>query len=163
MGSSEAKAEISLLKKTFAAGEVMQVNVLMDNSKCKKAVKSFKIKLRRHIECLYKNGSVIWSQDEEICGHKYAGVAEKAPVEQKTLEFTIPKLEKDFGAAQFHILQPGFDQMTLASSTETPMFRIEYSLQVFVKHDSKLEFGQGNSVNFNFEVRSAPQSLPEQI
>ena len=61
LGSSEAKAEISLLKKTFAVGEVMQVNVLMDNSKCKKAVKSFKIKLRRHIECLYKNGSVIWS------------------------------------------------------------------------------------------------------
>ena len=141
----------------------MTVNVLMDNSKCKKKVKNFKIKLKRHIECLYKNGSIIWSQDEEICGQKYAGVAEKAPAEQKALEFTIPKLERDFGAAQFHILQPGFDQMTLASSTETPMFRIEYSLQVFVKHDSKLEFGQGNFVDFSFEIRSAPQSLPEQI
>ena len=68
LGSSEARAKISLLKKTFAVGEVMTVNVLMDNSKCKKAVKSLKIKLRRNVECLYKNGSLIWSQDEEICG-----------------------------------------------------------------------------------------------
>ena len=53
--------------------------------------------------------------------------------------------------------------MSLASSTETPMFRIDYSVQVFVKHDSKLEFGQGNSVNFNFEIKSEPQVLPDKI
>ena len=53
--------------------------------------------------------------------------------------------------------------MSLASSTETPMFRIDYSVQVFVKHDSKLEFGQGNSVTFNFEIKSEPQGLPDKI
>ena len=34
----------------------------------------------------------------------------------------------------------------LAGSMDTPLFKIEYQLDVFVKHQSKLEFGMGNSV-----------------
>lgn len=64
------------------------------------------------------------------------------------LQFIVPRHEKNFGASEF--LQPGFSQMILANSTENPLCRIEYSLEVYIKHDSKLEFGSGNSVSFNF-------------
>lgn len=51
-GGSESKSVISLAKKTFAPGEKIMVTVDHDNSSCKKAVKSFKIKLMRKINCL---------------------------------------------------------------------------------------------------------------
>ena len=79
LGSSQAKAEIILPKRTYRAGEVMTINIDMDNSKCKKKVKNFKIKMRRKVECLQKGGIVIWKKDEEIGGEKYPGVAAKTP------------------------------------------------------------------------------------
>ena len=42
----------------------------------------------------------------------------------------------------------------LAGSMDTPLFKIEYQLDVFVKHQSKLEFGMGNSVSFKIDVKS---------
>ena len=41
----------------------------------------------------------------------------------------------------------------LAGTTETPLFSIEYQLDVFIKHQSKLEFGMGNSVFFPIDVK----------
>ena len=42
----------------------------------------------------------------------------------------------------------------LAGSMDTPLFKIEYQLDVFVKHQSKLEFGMGNMVSFPITVKS---------
>lgn len=44
LGSSEAKSLISLDKLRFTPGEKIKVHIDMDNSACKKPVKSFKIK-----------------------------------------------------------------------------------------------------------------------
>lgn len=66
LGTSEAKADISLTKIAFKAGEIMVVNVQMNNKKCKKPVKSFKIKMKRKIECLANSSNILWSQVEEI-------------------------------------------------------------------------------------------------
>ena len=62
LGSSEAKADISLDRVSFAAGETINVNALLNNSKCKKAVKNLKVKLMRKIDCL-NSGRVVWSKD----------------------------------------------------------------------------------------------------
>ena len=43
--------------------------------------------------------------------------------------------------------------MMFSESCDNPMFRVEYSLEVFVKHNSKMEFGMGNSVVFPLLVR----------
>ena len=51
MGASEAKAVIKLEKLRFEPGEKIKVLITMDNSSCRKPVKSFKIKLRRRIQC----------------------------------------------------------------------------------------------------------------
>ena len=47
LGSSEAKSVISLEKTRFFPGEKIKVKFDMDNSRCKKPVKSFRIKLSR--------------------------------------------------------------------------------------------------------------------
>ena len=51
LGSSEAKSVISLEKSRFAPGEKIKVLIDMDNSTCKKPVKSYKVKLQRRIVC----------------------------------------------------------------------------------------------------------------
>lgn len=45
-------------------------------------------------------------------------------------------------------------------SAENSLYKIEYALDVFVKHQSKLEFGMGNSVNFPIEIKSESTQLP---
>ena len=40
----------------------MNVNVVLNNSKCKKKVKVIKIKLMRKVDCL-ASGRVLWSKD----------------------------------------------------------------------------------------------------
>ena len=45
MGKTEARATVSLEKTKFAPGEKIRVIIDMDNSDCKKEVKSFKTKL----------------------------------------------------------------------------------------------------------------------
>ena len=45
-------------------------------------------------------------------------------------------------------------------STENSLFKIEYVLDVFVKHQSKLEFGMGNMESFVIDVKSQAQDLP---
>ena len=62
MGSSVFKADINLQKVSYAAGETMEVNINLDNSKCKKAVKVMKVKLMRKVECL-GSGRVVWSRE----------------------------------------------------------------------------------------------------
>ena len=52
LGASQARATISLEKLCFAPGEEIKVKFDMDNSKCKKPIKSFKVKLARKVSCL---------------------------------------------------------------------------------------------------------------
>ena len=41
-----------------------------------------------------------------------------------------------------------------SESVENSIFKVEYTLKVFVKHLSKLEWGQGNEVIFPITIRS---------
>lgn len=41
----------------------------------------------------------------------------------------------------------------LTFSASNSLFKIEYQLEVFVKHASKLEFGVGNFVALDIEIR----------
>lgn len=44
-------------------------------------------------------------------------------------------------------------------SADNSLFKIEYQLDVFVKHLSKLEFGMGNLVSFPIQVKSGESNL----
>ena len=47
-----------------------------------------------------------------------------------------------------------------SDSSDNPLFKIEYELHIFIKHQSKLEFGMGNSVTFPIEVKAEAYNLP---
>ena len=136
LGSSEAKSVISLEKSRFAPGEKIRVHIDMDNSNCKKPVKSYKIKLMRKISCLSgKKGVVkpLLYEEEYLVALKYDGCAEKVK-DQRTIEFQVPITDKKYG--QVENLHPELRHMVkmFSDSTDNSLFKIEYVLDVFVKH-----------------------------
>ena len=162
IGSTEAKSVINLTKEEFAPGEKIQVAIDMDNTKCAKPVKSFKIKLKRVISCLSGKKGVakpLHVEEEYLVALKYDGCQEKIR-ETRTIEFQIPVADKKFGTVDN--LHPELRHMVkmFTDTCENTLFKVDYSLDVFVKHQSKLEFGMGNSVSFPIIVRSEAQNLP---
>lgn len=51
LGAMSVSAHISIEKDVFHPGELIHITVDIDNSKCKKKVKSYKFKLARRYEC----------------------------------------------------------------------------------------------------------------
>ena len=137
----------------------------MDNSQCKKPVKSFKCKFIRRITCIGgKNGgqtpgSVPLLQKEEYLDTKKFEGCDAKVHSQITKEFRIPNMDKDFGSIQqLHPDLRHFVQQ-FTDSADNPFFKVEYQLDVFVKHLSKLEFGMGNMVSFPIEVKNGEANL----
>lgn len=58
-------------------------------------------------------------------------------------------------------LHPELRQLVkmFSSSVDNSLFLIEYVLDIFVKHQSKLEFGMGNSVSFPIQVNQEETNL----
>ena len=72
----------------------------------------------------------------------------------------VPDVEKKYG--NMDMLHPELRHMVkiFTDSADNSLFKIEYSLQVFVKHQSKLEFGMGNFAEFPIKIKWRPQNLP---
>ena len=72
----------------------------------------------------------------------------------------MPLMEKKFGSVEN--LHPELRHMVkmFSDSTDNSLFKIEYALDIFVKHQSKLEFGRGEQASFNIIVKSEEQNLP---
>ena len=56
LGAASVSAHISIAKDTFHPGDLINITVDIDNSKCSKKVKSYKFKLARRYECFNGNG-----------------------------------------------------------------------------------------------------------
>lgn len=128
-----------------------------DNTKCKKPVKSFKIKLQRTITCLGGKkgvGAPLLQDKDYIVSHKHEGNVKELTSELRTIEFQLPVTDKKPGSVDN--LHPDLRHMVkmFTDSTSTTLFKVEYVLDVFVKHQSKLEFGMGNCVSFPINVAS---------
>lgn len=54
--------------------------------------------------------------------------------DHKVIEYELPKLDKDIGSVKS--LHPDLRQLTsmLTVSASNALFRIEYSLEIFIKH-----------------------------
>lgn len=57
LGKSESSSTITMEKDQILPGEYLKVRIDCDNSKCKNAVKGFKIKLLRNVLALGYNGT----------------------------------------------------------------------------------------------------------
>lgn len=134
----------------------------MDNSKCKKPVKSYKLKMKRIVECLSGKkgvGRPLLVDEEYILALKFDGCAENVR-DTRTIEFQVPLTDKNYG--QTNNLHPELRHMVkmFSDSISNTLFKVSYVLDVFVKHQSKLEFGMGNNVSFPINVQSQEQNLP---
>ena len=72
----------------------------------------------------------------------------------------MPSVETKFGVMDQ--LHPELRHMVkiFTDSAENQLFSVQYTLQVFVKHQSKLEFGMGNFAEFPIKIQSKKQNLP---
>jgi hypothetical protein len=68
----------------------------MDNSACKKPVKSFKAKLARKITCTPPGGIPPIEREVYLQEQKFTGCEEKTKT-NRTLDFELLSHEKDFG------------------------------------------------------------------
>ncbi len=83
---------------------------------------------------------------------KHAGCPAKTKMERE-FEVDLPANKcSDFG--------PSIYQGRPGASYSGKLFSIEYSLNVFVKHDSWNEFGEGNCVNLPIKVHQSPNVGP---
>ena len=95
----------------------------------------------------------LFTVEEYLQALKYDGCSEKVR-ETRTIEFMVPNAEKKFG--NMDMLHPELRHMVkiFTDSADNSLFKIDYTLQVFVKHQSKLEFGMGNFAEFPIEIKS---------
>ena len=98
------------------------------------------------------------TDEEWISTQKYDGCP-KMSKETITVEFEIPLKDEKIGSVKkYHPEQRHMVKMFCVSADNT-LFKIEYVLDIFVKHKSKLEFGRGEQANFNITVKSEEQDL----
>lgn len=123
----------------------------MDNSECAKPVKSYKFKLRRTIKCYNRKHALMLEKDEYLLEIKEEGCDAKIK-HTKDYVLEIPSADTKFGKTES--LHPELRHLVkmFSDSTTTSLFEINYFLDVFVKHKSKVEFGMGNFVSFPIEI-----------
>ena len=151
IGTTTASAKIKLEKSSFHAGEGAAVHIEMDNSTCAKPVKSYKFKLRRVIKCFSKQKVPALTKEEFLIEIKEPG-CDRQVKHTKDYTLELPRVDKSFGRTES--LHPELRQLVkmFSDSTTSPLFEINYFLDVFIKHQSKLEFGMGNFVTFPIKI-----------
>ena len=97
--------------------------------------------------------SPLFETNEYIDVKKYPVEVAARTRDHKVLEFEIPKMDKESGSLEgLHPDLRSIAQM-MSASAHNKLFRIHYQLEVFIKHQSKLEFGKGNQTIFDIIVR----------
>jgi len=151
----------------YYPGDKVNVKIICDNTKCGTAVKSFKLKFKRKVfmigERLDSNGvrvQTLNKQSKYLYQHKDVdhGCAAKTKVE-RLMSFDIPMVDFDFPESQAQLNCTPHDvsmmQQTQAS-VNGQLLTIQYSVKVFVRHDSKQQFGEGECVTLPIRVIERP-------
>ena len=158
IGSSKADAAIWLEKSRFAPGEEVRVHIDMNNKGCKKPLKWFKTYLKRVVTFYSGKANettlAIEDEEEEIFHKKHDPNVGANEQKETIIKFKLPLRDHNFGSTKgMHTdLQHMVSMMSL--SCENSLFRVHYVLDVYVKHQSKLEWGRGNLVSFPITIRS---------
>jgi len=138
----------------YYLGEKASVRIICDNSKCDKAVKSFKLKISRKSMANNTKQQMSAVQGCYITSKKLLWCKAKETVE-RILEIGLPmpdieqgRLTWDAGECNKKRAFPERVGATCAGRLIT----VEYNLLVFVKHDSWNEFGEGNCISIPLKV-----------
>lgn len=152
MGSTRCTTQIIFTQNEFYTGRKATVKIICDNSQCDKPVKSFKFKLHQRYLGLNQQMNRMTQHQGYVSVVKHPGCPAKTKIERE-FEVDLPaNVCSDFG--------PGQSRTRPGASYSGKLFNIEYSLNVFVKHDSWNEFGEGNCVSLPIKVHQSPNFGP---
>ena len=162
LGAQDVSAAISIDRDVYQPGEGIPISVDIDNSKCRKNVKSYKFKLARRYECYAGNGqkTPLLVKEEYLALHKTDKGCAKKSKEKAQFKFMIPQTDNKYGKTEN--LHPDLRQMVrmFSSSIFGELFHISYHLDVFIKHQAWQEHGMGNYVSFPITIVSPERDLP---
>ena len=154
---------ISLKKDQFEPNEEIFINFNIDNSKCGRDVKSFKAKLNREIVVFKEKGkkAPIFSKNEYLIEQKQPVDVKAKSKSEKSIIFKLPAEEKAEKTGPLDAMHPTLQLLTktFSVSQSRGIFMIKYKLDLFIKHKSMTEFGQGNFVSFPIIVRSVAHNI----
>jgi hypothetical protein len=134
----------------YYSGETIKAKLLCDNSKCKKAIKSFKIVLIRKI---YASGFDDKETEQTKVVKEFKdvmGCSAKGKIEID-LEMKIP--EKDHQVVCFSVF-PEEEPMWVAFSCTVfgQIIKVTYLLKVLIKHDAWNVIGEGDSITMPVKI-----------
>lgn len=155
------EANISLEKDQFEPNEVIKINFNIDNSKCGKDVKSYKIKLHREISILDGERKPIFLQNDYLEEQKQPVDVKAKMKSEKTITYKIPAHDKVENVGNLHMMHPTLQLLinTFSVSIARKRFSVKYRMDLFIKHSALTEFGQGNFVSFPITIRSVAHKI----
>lgn len=149
---------ISIPKDVFVPGESLQISLYIDNFVCSRDVKCLKVKLFREIEVFQdiRAPQPLHYEHEYVKALKYECDVKARQQAGEKLDFRIPATEDEQHLGVLNCVHPVLKQLThsLTPSQSRGVFLVKYRLDVFIKHRSKTEFGQGNFISFPIIIRS---------
>ena len=155
MGKSQSSTDFVFEKTSFFAGGDVRVRIVCDNSKCSKAVKSFKFKIYR--EVVGRTGNKKHSIDNEgyIFSVKEKGCKGKDKVD-RLIVFKLPQEDPEFKSPFHTTVDETSVRNSFTPSTISSVFQVSYTIRAFVKHDSWNEFGEGKYINYPIRIVQPP-------
>lgn len=84
------EADISLEKNSFEPNEEVKIDFHIDNTKCGKDVKSYKVKLHREIQVFKEKSKILFSKNEYLEEQKKPVDVKAKMKSDKTITFRIP-------------------------------------------------------------------------
>lgn len=141
LGSSSTSATIWLEKSRFTQGEEIRVHIDINNSACKKPVKWVKTYLRRIVTFFEGSGNQVQTQqgfdaieDEFFRAPKHPPNVNASESKEVVVKFNLPSKDKDYGSTKG--MHADLQHMTamFSESCENAFFKVQYELDVYVKH-----------------------------
>jgi len=174
-GSSVSKFDVVFNKNTFYPGEKIAVKITCDNSSCKTAVKSYKMKLFRQLR--HREGVTGHFEDytELVTAMKSPGCDAKKK-DTREIELEIPMHEKEVDESKHWaplnaiVMKNGVGtRINYANNAEYNVtfkgltgswlgvvYQVQYILKVYVKHAGTFSFGAGKCVSLPVKILNYP-------
>jgi hypothetical protein len=180
LGSSESTCDVTIVKNVYYPGELVDVAIECDNSKCNSAVASFTVKLYRVIRCRNVTSGHFEDTVSLVSQMEEGGCAAGAK-ETRAVQFEIPEsaedpssdkdrlgtrtsravpLQQRTGGRVIHADEDDEDaekrMAGLTGSWLGAVFQVQYLLKVYIKHEGMFEFGAGRSVTLPLKILNTP-------
>ena len=156
--SDKCEADIIVNKNEFYLGEKVGIKIICNNLKCDKAVKSFKLKIVRKYIGLDTRRMNATEDGAYLVQAKLPGCLAKCRIERDLeIDLPAPDVMKPIPIwSKEECMRQTRHPERVGTSQSGCIFNVDYVLNVFIKHDSWNEFGEGNCVAIPIKIRQPP-------